>query len=393
MSAERPRYLVLTELFLPTKGGTAVWFDEVYRRLGDRGTHVLTAAVPGAEAHDLTHPNTIHRLALQRSRWMRPASLPMYARFLGKALALAARQRFDAVHAGRVLPEGLIAVAVGRLARLPVVIYAHGEEITAWGRVPKRRRAMRFAYRRATCLIANSQFTRDQLIALGVDPARITIIYPGVDLGRFRPGLDAAAQRASIGLAPGERLILSVGRLTRRKGFDQLIRAVARLRGRGLVAHLAVIGTGDDRGYLEQLAGQEGVSELVHLCGHVPPEDLPRWYNAADLFAMPNRAVGGDTEGFGIVFLEAAACARPAIAGRAGGTGDAVLDGETGLRVEGDSLDEVTRAIERILGEPGLAERLARRAYERATTRFSWDEVARRTLGLGCHRANAPPGG
>ena len=136
------RYLVITELFLPTKGGTAVWFDEVYRRLGDRSTHIITADVPGSKAHDRNHANTVHRLQLSHSRWLRPASLPIYVKLFFKGLTLGLRHRFDAIHAGRVLPEGWVAVWLGRLLRLPVVIYAHGEEITTWRRSPRRRKAM-----------------------------------------------------------------------------------------------------------------------------------------------------------------------------------------------------------------------------------------------------------
>ena len=121
-----PRYLVLTELFLPTKGGTAVWFDEVYRRLGDRTTHILTAAVPGDAEHDRDHPNTIHRLNLAHHPRLHPSSLPAYLRLFLRGLRLGFAQRFDAVHAGSVLPEGLVA----RLIWRPVVIYAHGEEIS-----------------------------------------------------------------------------------------------------------------------------------------------------------------------------------------------------------------------------------------------------------------------
>jgi phosphatidylinositol alpha-1,6-mannosyltransferase len=130
----KPRYLVLTELFLPTKGGTAVWFDEVYRRLGDKTTHIVTADVPGAAEHDRNHPNTIHRLDLRRVSWLRPESLLMYARLFVHSFLLAATRRFTAVHAGRALPEGLVAWAVACLTFHRLVIYAHGEELTTWGR-------------------------------------------------------------------------------------------------------------------------------------------------------------------------------------------------------------------------------------------------------------------
>lgn len=377
------RYLVLTELYLPTKGGTAVWFDEVYRRLGGKGTHVLTAQVPGSDAHDREHPNTIHRLNLADHPWMRPASLLKYLRFFLRGVSLGMKSDFEAVHAGRVLPEGLCAWAIARLIRRPVVIYAHGEEITNWQRSPRRLKAMRFAYRHADTVVANSDFTREQLLGLGVDPERITIINPGVDIERFHPGYPVDDLRAAIGMEEGQRLILSVGRLNRRKGFDHVIASLPGLRERGIDAHHAIIGIGEEEAYLRETAEAHGVADRVHLLGHVEPEDLPRWYCAADVFAMPNRQIGRDTEGFGMVYIEAGACGTPAIAGNAGGTGSAVLDGQTGLRVDGEDIGAIADALYRILSDQAFADRLAQAALDRARNELSWEQVASKTAALG----------
>lgn len=374
------RYLVLTELFLPTKGGTAVWFDEVYRRLGGKDVHIVTADVPGAAEYDRGHPNTIHRLSLARVPWLRPESLLMYAKFFFTALRLALTRRFDAIHAGRALPEGLVAWLVARLTFHPVVIYAHGEELTGWGRGNKFK-AMCFALRHADTVIANSDFTRDTLIGMGVSPASIELIHPGVDTERFRPGLPFQDLRDKLGLGEGVKLVLSVGRLSRRKGFDTVIRCLPGLLDSGLEVHYAIIGIGEDEAYLQGLARQEGVSDRVHQLGHVPSEDLPRWYNACDVFVLVNREIDGDTEGFGIVFLEAAACCRPAVAGAAGGTGSAVLDGVSGLRVDGTDITAVRSAILKVLESDELASRLSRNALRRVEASFSWKEVAIRTEG------------
>ena len=144
----------------------------------------------------------------------------------------------------------------------------------------------------------------------------------------------------------------------------------------------AVIGIGEDRDYLRALAAELGVSDRVHFLGHVAPEDLPRWYNAADVAAMPNREIDGDTEGFGMVFLEAAACARPTVAGLAGGTGAAVVDGVTGLRVDGASTEAVAGALARLLGDAALAKELGEQGYARALRDFSWQRVAEKTRQL-----------
>lgn len=373
--------LVLTELFLPTKGGTAVWFAEVYRRLGGKEVHIVTADVPGAAEVDRLHPNRIHRLDLRRVPWLRPESLGMYARFFARSLRLALTRRPLAVHAGRALPEGLVAWAVARLSGRPVVIYAHGEELTTWGRGGKYQ-AMRFALRHADRVIANSGYTQEELLRMGVPGERIVQINPGVDVERFRPGLACGDLRAAIGIRPEQKLILSVGRLQRRKGFDMVVQCLPELARLGVDARYALIGIGEDQAYLAELARTQGVADRVHFLGHVSAEDLPRWYNACDVFAMPNREINGDTEGFGMVFLEAAACGKPSIAGAAGGTGAAVLEGVSGYRVDGTNLAALAEALACVLRDAELAARLGQAGLARALAEFSWDAVADRTRSL-----------
>lgn len=363
--------LMVTELYLPTKGGTAVMFEDDCRRLGGHSVHVVTAAVPGDAEFDHQHPNTIHRLPLLRYAWLRPESLWLYMRLLTKSLRLAVANHFVAVLAGRALPEGLIAWAVGRLRGCKVVIYAHGEELTGWGR-GRKFQTMCFALRRADTVLANSNFTRDTLVSLiGVEPDRIAMAYPTVDAERFRPGLPCDDLRMAIGLNPDQPLILSVGRLQRRKGFDHVVRSLPGLVARGIDVHLAIIGIGEDWDYLERIAGELCVRDRLHLLGHVAPDDLPRWYNTCTLFAMPNRDIEGDTEGFGIVYLEANACAKPAVAGLTGGTGSAVQDGVNGLRVNGDSVAAVEEGVARLLQDPALARRLGEAGRERILQGFT----------------------
>jgi phosphatidylinositol alpha-1,6-mannosyltransferase len=370
--------LVISELFLPTKGGTTVWYDAVYRRMGGKGVHIITADVPDAAAIDRIHPNSIHRVGLKRVWWLKPESLGMYLKMLGKSLLVAFRNKFDAVHGARALPEGLVAWIMARLLRKPLVVYCHGEELSTWGR-GRKFRTMLWVYRHADANIANSEYTLEEMVKLGVRRETITLIYPGVDTERFRPGLPCEDLKQSIGLQAGQHLILSVGRLVRRKGFDQVIRAIPELVKQGIDAHYALIGIGEDWDYLSELAKELGVSERLHLLGHVSPEDLPRWYNACDVFVMANREINGDTEGFGMVFLEAAACGKPAIAGDAGGTGAAVVDGETGFRVDGNCVAAVSTALLAVLNNTNLAAHMASTGLARAQTEFSWDSVAEKT--------------
>lgn len=375
------RLLVLTELFLPTKGGTAVWAAEVYRRLGGKEIHIVTADVPGATGIDAAHPNTIHRLNLRRVAWLSPESLAMYARFFFRSLALTVTHRFDAIHAFRALPEGLVAWAVARLTFRHVAIYAHGEELTTWGRGGKYK-VMRFALRHVDRVVANSEHTRDTLLKMGVDAARITIIHPGVDVSIFKPGLDTTGLRETLDIRPEEKLVFSVGRLSRRKGFDQMIRVVAQLRAEGIPVHYVIAGIGEDADYLDGLIAEHHLHGIAHRIGPVNEADLPRWLNACDVFAMPNREINGDNEGFGMVFIEAAACGKPSLAGKAGGTGSAVLHNQTGLRVDGMVVDAVADGLRSMLTQPGLTLEWGQSALQRVQREFAWERVAEKTRQL-----------
>jgi phosphatidylinositol alpha-1,6-mannosyltransferase len=302
----------------------------------------------------------------------------MYLKMLGQSLLVAFNNKFDAVHGARALPEGLVAWIMARLLRKPLVVYCHGEELTTWGR-GRKFRTMLWVYRHADANIANSEYTLEEMVKLGVRREKITLIYPGVETERFRPGLPCEDLKQAIGLQAGQHLILSVGRLVRRKGFDQVIRAMPELVKQGIDAHYALIGIGEDWDYLSDLAKELGVSQRLHLLGHVSPEDLPRWYNACDVFVMANREINGDTEGFGMVFLEAAACGKPSIAGDAGGTGAAVIDGETGYRVDGNQVEPIIEALATLLTNPELAKNIGKAGCERAVASFSWDGIAQTT--------------
>lgn len=362
---------MITELFLPTKGGSAVSFDDDFRRLGNKEVHIVTAKVPGSKAFDSTHPNSIYRLTLERCAWIKPESLLMYIKLFHKSLWITLTQGVTAIFAGRALPEGFIALLIGRLTRRNVLIYAHGEELTGWGR-GKKFKAMCFTLQHANWLLANSENTRNTLINLiGVKPERIVITLPTVDENRFHPDLDSQNVRNSAGIDKNKKLILSVGRLQQRKGFDHTIKALSLLLQEGIEVEYALIGTGEDLQSLQALAKQLKVEERVHFLGHVSYEDLPRWYNSCDLFAMPNRDIEGDSEGFGLVFLEAASSGKPAISGIAGGTGSAVLDGITGLRVKGEDVGAIAQGISYLLRNPVEAQAMGNKARARVLDNFT----------------------
>jgi phosphatidylinositol alpha-1,6-mannosyltransferase len=208
----------------------------------------------------------------------------------------------------------------------------------------------------------------------------IVQVPPGVDTTRFRPlpAIERASTRARFGLPPSGPMVLSVSRLVPRKGMDTLIEAVSRIAPRHPQLTLVMAGEGRDRSRLDRLATKAGVP--VRMLGRVPAPDLADLYACADVFALCCRARWGglEQEGFGIVFLEAAAAGIPSVAGDSGGSAEAVVDGDTGFVVDPADVTAVADAIDRLVSDPALASRQGQAARQRAESDFAYDGLARR---------------
>lgn len=282
-----------------------------------------------------------------------------------------------------LLPLGLIGPS---LTSAPYVVLTHGAEVTVPGRLPLSSQLSARVLRRAAGIVAAGDYPARVAQRIVGRALPTLVIPPGVDVDRFKPVDDATRSmtRLRFGLPPVDgtrRLVLGLSRLVPRKGFDVLIDAVARM---GSEVVLAIAGSGRDRRRLEARAASRGIADRVRFLGRVEDSDLPALYASADVFAMlcRDRWKGLEAEGFGIVFLEAAACGVPAIAGRSGGSHDAVADGETGLIVDPHSSNEILSALTRLLGDDELRLRFGAAARARAVLEFSYDILAERLVGL-----------
>jgi len=158
-----------------------------------------------------------------------------------------------------------------------------------------------------------------------------------------------------------------------------MIRAVAQLHAEDISLKYVIAGIGEDADYLDGLILEHNLQAIVYRIGAVEDADLPRWMNTCDVFAMPNREINGDNEGFGMVFIEAAACGKPSLAGDAGGTGSAVIHGITGIRIDGTSVMAVANGLRTLLTQDNLATTLGQHALDRVKSEFSWERVADKT--------------
>jgi phosphatidylinositol alpha-1,6-mannosyltransferase len=321
--------------------------------------HVLTLDDPGAAAFDRFERSKPRRVSGFNALGHRAQVAVLNA----VALAEARRVRPAAVlSAHTVTSPG--AFIVGRRHRIPFVQYLHGREVLA------RPRLAAFAVRHAAAVVAVSRYTSQLALERGASPGRIHRIPPGVDPPANGGLLAARADRPTV---------VTVARMEHDyKGHDILLRAFAQLARELPDARLLVIGDGVLRGRHEELADSLGLRESVSFLGAVSPDERDRLLSEAHVFALPSRiAPDGGSEGFGIVFLEAAAHGLPVVAGNVGGALDAVVDGETGLLVDPNDPAAVAAALLDLLRNPARASTLGAAGLAR-TRLYSWDRVAGR---------------
>lgn len=363
------KHLLVTNDFPPKIGGIQSLLWEWWRRLPSESFAVLTSPHRDSEQFDSEQP-----FRIERTR--EPVLLP-HPWMVGRINSMAKEFGADFVVLDPALPLGL----VGPSLALPYMVVLHGAEVTVPGRLPISQQVLGRVLRGAQHVIAAGGYpAREGIHAAGKDLPH-TIIPPGVDTDRFVPLTpdERRGARQHFGWSDDDEIVLGVSRLVPRKGFDVVIRAVAQLAPHRPKLKLVIASTGRDQQRLEKLARE--LRAPVQFLGRVPHVDLPRLYGSADIFSMMcrNRWGGLEQEGFGIVFVEAAACGVPQIAGESGGAAEAVLDEVTGFVVK-DPTDVAGLAarITTILDDESRRISMATASRQRAVNEFNYDVLAAR---------------
>ena len=363
------KHVLVTNDFPPKIGGIQSVLWEWWRRLPADRFAVLTSPYRGAQRFDAEQPFRVERTP-------EPILLPhpVMARRIDD---LSADIGAGLVVLDPAVPLGL----VGPSLRLPYDVVIHGAEVAIPGRLPGSRQALARVLRRARHVVSAGEYAaREAERAVG-RTLPVTVVPPGVDVDRFVP-LDEAARRAAcqeFGLPVDAQVIVSISRLVPRKGFDVAIEAAAALAPTHPDLLLAIAGEGRDERRLRRLA--EDCRAPVVFLGRVGNSDLPGLYGCADVFAMACRTRWGglEQEGFGVVFVEAAACGVAQVAGDSGGAAEAVVDGVTGIVVRRpEDPIAVADAFEALLADPALRTKMGMASRERALAEFSYDVLARR---------------
>ncbi len=277
--------------------------------------------------------------------------------------------RVEVIQCSRPLPEGLAGYVIAKLFSKKLVINFHGEEISVLRHYKVERVLLKRVIRAADLNLANSTFTETLIKQVAGKHVNTAVIVPGCHPACFPPSTPekVAALRQYFGGAP---VLMTIGRLQRRKGQDQVIRALPQIIRHFPNVRYVIIGpehggTSGWQQHLSGLAAQLGVENHVLLIGEVEFEELSNYYTACDLFIMANRCEpGGDVEGFGIVFLEAGFFGKPVIGGNSGGVPDAIQHGKTGLLVDGTSVDDIAQGIITLLADPQRAQQMGEQGRE-----------------------------
>jgi phosphatidyl-myo-inositol dimannoside synthase len=361
------RVFVVTNDFPPRIGGINDYVGQLVRRLPAGTVTVFSSSYRGAAGFDRDYPQEVMRLPTEM---MLPT--PSVRRQLHAALR---ERRPDVVLFGALWPLGHMGPAVSRKLAIPYGGFSHGLELTG-ALVPG---LLRHVGSRASMLTAVSDWARRRLEPAFGWRGRMQLLPSGIDTSAFHPGVgdDGVRERHGLGSAP---VVCCVSRLVARKGQDMLMRALPALALAVPTVRLLIVGGGPYEGTLRALAASTGMADRITFAGAVPYAELPAYFRAGDVFAMPcrSRLAGLDIEALGAVFLQGQAVGRPVVVGNSGGAPEAVRAGETGLVVDPESPGAIADALATLLTDRARAERMGRAGADWVHREWTWDAMTAR---------------
>lgn len=370
--------LLFTADFPPVVGGIQTYSYEIAKHLHELGEDVIVLAPKdnGYKEFDIKQDIKIIRKWLPSNYYLMVIISFFYLIYYTK------KYRVNLVHCATWLPCGVSSFLLYKFFKKPYLVTAHALEILDAQRSNFRKRIMKYVLINAQKVIAVSNYTKSVIINyFNIPNEKVEFIPHGVDHQKFRPTSDYSDIDKKHNLE-GKKVILTVATLLYPyKGHDRVIKAMPKVLEKVPNAIYLIVGEGPLIKNLEKLVKELNLEEKVIFAGYVAEADLPKYYNACDVFCMPS---GGDekkghVEGFGLVYLEANACGKPVIGGRCGGTVDAIVDGETGLLVNPQDIDEIADALIKLLSDEKYARSLGTNGKRRVEQEFNWRLIAEKT--------------
>lgn len=365
------KILCITNDFGPRAGGIETFVMGLIERLPHGSVTVYTSHQGDTKVYDQGWLDQFGvKVIRDRSKILLPT--PRVNRAVKNLIA---KEGIEIVFFGAAAPLAVMAQGLRRSGARKIVSLTHGHEVW-WAKILPFNWAIRYIGNHVDHLTYLGDFTRQEISrALSAEAASAMVkIAPGIDTVHFAPQSSAAQLRHSLGLT-NKKVIVSVGRLVHRKGQDSLISALPGILRHHPEAHILMIGTGPYQEHLVGLVKKLSIQDSITFIGRIQYADLPRYISLGDVFAMPSRSrlAGLEVEGLGIVYLEASACGLPVVAGKSGGAPDAVLEGETGITVDGRDPADIARVVNSLLDDPLMAKAMGQRGREWIISNWRWE--------------------
>ena len=316
-----------------------------------------------------------------KSSWLARVQLPFFLFFLFiRLIKMTANNRFDLIHCHWLIPQGFFCALIKFFRGTPYLLTAHGGDVYSFKGIPVIPNLIKFALKRSTFCTVNSQATRNQVLKFSKNSS-IKVVPMGVDLKEFHPGNYNEKFKASFG--EKNLLLLGVGRLAEKKGFKYLIEAMPLILQEIPSAKLVIIGFGPQKARLENQIQQLELASSISLIGGKTGKELQDWFASADIFIGPSIITAdGDTEGQGVVFLEAMASGTAVIASDVGGIKDAVRDNISGLLVPEKNPQAIAEKVLTLAKNNQLKEKLIQNALELVRSDYSGEQLSQKFLTL-----------
>ncbi len=363
----RKTFLITNDLG-PRAGGIESFVLGLLERVDKDSVVILTSSQPKSKEFDQELLQKFGAIVIRdRSKILLPT--PRVAR---KAIKIMKQYQATTIWFGAAAPLALLAKQLRRAGATNIVALTHGHEVW-WAKIPIFRMAITKISRDVDSLTYLGDFTKEAMLPVIADKSKLVKIAPGIDIDHFAPSA-VDVNLIEKHKLQNRRVIVCVGRLVHRKGQDKLIEAMPLVLKQFPDAALLLVGQGPIKSMLDKLIRHHGIEHNVIFTGRIKFDDLPKYIQLGELFAMPSRDrfFGLEVEGLGIVYLEASACGVPVIVGKSGGAPDAVLENQTGLIVDGTSKEEISAAICKLLADKDLAAQMGRRGREWVDQNWRW---------------------
>jgi phosphatidylinositol alpha-1,6-mannosyltransferase len=363
----RKTFLITNDLG-PRAGGIESFVLGLLERVDKDTVVILTSSQSKSKEFDQELLEKYGAIVIRdRSKILLPT--PRVAR---KAIKLMKEHQATTIWFGAAAPLALLAKKLRSAGATNIVALTHGHEVW-WAKIPLFRHAITKISKNVDSLTHLGEFTKNAMLPAIADKSKLVKIAPGIDVDHFAPS-EIDLKLVEKHKLQNRRVIVCVGRLVHRKGQDKLIEAMPEILKEFPDAVLLLVGQGPIRSMLDKSIRHLGLEHKVIFTGRIKFEDLPKYIQLGEVFAMPSRDrfFGLEVEGLGIVYLEASACGVPVIVGKSGGAPDAVIENQTGLIVDGTNPKEISDAICKLLGDKDLATQMGRQGRQWVVENWRW---------------------